>query len=79
MKKEKLIWIKTEIFNGVQTIWSVEGKDISITRDHRTDMDNGNYPYAVHVNNQYHGHYHVLAIAKKDALIYADPKFVTGE
>ena len=71
--KNKVTWIKRELFNGVQTVWSVEGGAgyvIHITRDNRPNYKDPSYPYAVEVLGNSYGSYNKLAIAKKDALIH---------
>ena len=65
-------WLKTIVWNGVQKVWSIDADptpNVSIVRDSRQDPGT-EYPYALHVNDQYHGHYRHLAQAKKDALVY---------
>ena len=66
---KKITWVKSLVWNGVLTVWSIEdNKSISIIRDRR-DEENINYPYMLEINGEYRGHYRRLSVAKKDALI----------
>ena len=68
----KTTWIKRTIPSHKQSVWSILSDpvpDASIVRDRIADNDTS-YPYALHVNGQYHGHYRNLATAKKDAIVY---------